>query len=78
MDWSEDIETVLKTIGSKSFILSEYHKQRYINLLDKQKYFKIPVIIFSGINSVVAVGFSNYIPQTTISMIICLLSLYVV
>ena len=75
MEWSDDIETVLKTIGIKSFVLSEFHKKRYNILMEKQKYFKIPVIILSGINSVVAVGLSNYMPQTTISMMTCLLSL---
>jgi len=74
-DWNDDQEKILKTIGDKAFLMSEFHKNRYSELRDKLKFFKIPIIVFSGINSVIAVGMSNYMDQDTISMINCLLAL---
>ena len=39
------------------------------------KYFKIPVIILSSINSVIAIGLSTFIIQTLVSVITCIISL---
>ena len=73
--WSDDEEKILKIIGDKCFTMSEVHKKNYVKLQDKLKYYKIPVIIISGINSVIAVGLNNYLPQDAISITNCLLAL---
>ena len=44
-------------------------------LQGKLRYFRVPVIIISGLNSVISVGLQPYIPQSTISVTTCLLSL---
>jgi hypothetical protein len=73
--WSPDIEHILDNIRLNSIIMSEEHKIRFLRLRGILRYFRLPVIIISGINSVVSVGFQPYIEQGTISAITCLLSL---
>jgi hypothetical protein len=74
-DWTADIEQVLENIRINCIILNKEHKNRYFTLKENLKYYKIPVIIFSSINSIVSVGLQPYLPQGTISMMTCLLAL---
>jgi hypothetical protein len=74
-DWSTDIENVLENIRINSVILSNEHKRRYFTLNEKLKYYRLPVIVLSGINSIVSVGLQPYIEQGVISIITCLLAL---
>jgi hypothetical protein len=74
-DWTTDIENVLESIRVNCIILSKEHKNRYFALKENLKYYKIPVIIFSSINSIVSVGLQPYLAQGTISMMTCLLAL---
>ena len=75
LEWSGDEELILKKISEKCFSMSEFHKKKYIELQNTLKYYKIPVIIISGINSVIAVGMSDYLPQNVISATNCVLAL---
>ena len=75
MHWSKDIESILDTIRQNSVLMNEEHKKRYMVLKSKLRYFRLPVIVIAGINSVVSVGFQPYVAQGTISAITCLLSL---
>lgn len=75
MDWTTDIEGVLENIRINCVILSNEHKKRYFQLKNTLQYFRLPVIILSGINSIVSVGLQNYLEQQTISMMTCLLAL---
>lgn len=74
-DWTTDIEQVLENIRINCIILNKEHKSRYFTLKENLKYYKIPVIIFSSINSIISVGLQPYLPQGTISMMTCLLAL---
>lgn len=74
-DWTEDIENVLDKICKNSSVLSEAHKKNYFRLKNTLQYFRLPLIVISGINSVIAVGMQNYLEQKTISGITCILSL---
>lgn len=74
-DWSVDIEIVLDNIRHNCVLLSKEHKDRYFSLKNTLQYFRLPVIIISGINSIISVGFQNYVKQETISMMTCLLAL---
>lgn len=74
-DWTPDIENVLESIRINCIILSKEHKHRYFDHKENLKYYKIPVIIFSSINSIISVGLQPYLPQGTISMMTCLLAL---
>ena len=75
--WTNEIEVILHQICDKSYTMSNSHKQNYFEISNRLKYFKIPVIILSGINSVVSVGLTEYLDQQTISAITCLLALLV-
>lgn len=66
---------MLESIRKNSVHLSNYHKKRYLKYKGYAKYFKIPLIILSGLNSVISVGLQSYLPQNYISVISCLLSL---
>jgi hypothetical protein len=59
-NWSKDIEDRLEAIQDNSAQQSLISKQEYIELMHVQKFFKIPVIVLSGINSVFAVGLNSY------------------
>jgi hypothetical protein len=75
MEWTTDIETVLENIRVNSVLLSKEHKKKYFSFKGVLQYFRLPVIIISGINSIVSVGLQPYIEQETISMMTCLLAL---
>lgn len=74
-DWTNDIDTVLDNIRINSVILSKEHKNRYFDLKENLKYYRLPVIVLSGINSIVSVGLQPYLQQSSISMATCLLAL---
>ena len=75
VEWTEDIEKVLDKIRINCVILSKQHRERYFNLKGTLQYFRLPVIILSGINSIISVGFQPYFEQGAISMMTCLLAL---
>ena len=74
-DWTQDIEIVLEQIRINSVLLSKEHKKRYFYLLQTLKYFRLPVILLSGVNSIISVGLQPYVNQGAISMMTCLLAL---
>ena len=74
-NFSNDIEIILENIRLNSILLSKEHKKRYLILKNNLKYFRLPVIIISAINSIIAIGGSSFINQSYISLSNCLLSL---
>jgi len=75
MDWTDDIDKVLDNIRINCVRLSNLHKQRYFELQSRLKYFRLPVIILNGVNSIFAVGLQPYINQGTISLTNSLIAL---
>lgn len=75
-NWSDDIERILGDIRQNCIVYSEAHKRNYFTLKGYLKYFKIPVIILAGFNSVFSVGLQPYVEQGTISVLTCLISLF--
>jgi len=73
--WSDDIEALLKDMEYNSGILSQIHKANYLALHEYIKYFKLPIIVLSSVNSIFSVGLSTYLSQTLVSSINCLISL---
>ena len=73
--WSDDIEALLKDMEYNSGILSQIHKENYLSLHEYIKYFKLPIIVLSSVNSIFSVGLSVYLQQTLVSSINCLISL---
>lgn len=73
--WTHGIEYILEEIRLNSIAISEYHKEKYYHTKGYLKYFRIPTIVFSAMNSVFSVGLQPYCPQPFISLICCLISL---
>jgi hypothetical protein len=74
--WSDDIEQLLDNIRMNSVIMNEKHQQRYFYLKGQLRYFRVPVIVLSGFNSVISVGLQPFTNQQSISLITCLISLF--
>ena len=70
-----DIEAILDNIRQNSIILSAHHKKRHYYLKEKIKWFRLPTIVLSALNSVFSVGLQPYMEQKTISITNCLISL---
>jgi len=70
----DDIETILENIRINSVLLSKIHKKRYLELQQSLKYYRIPIIILSSINSIISVS-QQFIPQREITATNSLLSL---
>jgi len=75
MSWNDDYENVLESIRQNSLMMKKYHTKNYISLKAQLKYYKIPVIVISALNSVSSVGLERYIKQQYISGITCILAL---
>jgi hypothetical protein len=76
MNWTNDYEKILENIRTNSVLMSNYHKKRFYHYKGLLKYFRIPLIIISALNSVFSVGLQPFIEQGTISVLCCLLSLF--
>jgi hypothetical protein len=76
-NWSQDIENQIRNVESNCKKNSQIAKNRYLLLIEQIKYFRIPVIFFSGINSVFAVGLNSYMSQSSVSVITCMISFLV-
>jgi hypothetical protein len=74
-DWKPDIEGILEKIRLNSVVLNEHHKERYYHYKSYLKFFKLPLIVLSSVNSIVAVGLNSYMEQSNVSLLTCLLSL---
>ena len=72
--WSTDIEERLEAIQNNCAQQALVSKQEYLELMYLQRFFKIPVIVLSGINSVFAVGLNAYASQDAVSIINCILA----
>ena len=72
---NSDIELILENIRYNCVVMSEQHKKRFLALKGVLRYFRIPIIILSGVNSVISVGLQPYLEQGAISIITCLVSL---
>ena len=57
----EDIEILLENIRQNCVLLNREHKKRYLRLKQTLKYFRIPIIVLSGVNSLLSVSLQNYI-----------------
>jgi len=74
-EWTSDIETILTNILENCSLISEHHKQEYKTLQERLKYFKVPVIVISAVNSVFSFALLAWLSQKTTTSINCFLSL---
>jgi hypothetical protein len=75
MDWTEDIYNVLDNIRINSLLLSKKHKTRYFELRASIKWYRLPVIVLNGANSIISVGLQPYTTQGVISITTSLIAL---
>jgi hypothetical protein len=75
--FTDDIEEILDCIRKNCVILTDYHRIKYFKLLECVKYYRIPCIILSGVNSVLSVGLAKFVVQDAVSVANCLISLIV-
>jgi len=75
MDYDVSIEKILNNIRQNCIELNKFHKKRYFELSYSIKYYRLPVIIFNGINSIIAVGLQKYISQEILSLLTSLIAL---
>ncbi len=73
--WTDGIESALDNIYNNSVKISEYHNTKYHYYKGFQKYFRVPIIILSGMNSVFSVGLQPFFGQGLISVLCCGISL---
>jgi hypothetical protein len=73
--WSKDVEKLLEKIRVNSTVLSHHHKAYYNYLKDKLKFFRIPTIIISAVNTVLSISLGMYTQWSDV--IICCLNLAV-
>ena len=73
--WQDDIDKVLDNIRINCVILSKLHKKRYFELKSSLKWYRLPVIILNGANSIISVGLQPYATQGAISLTTSLIAL---
>ena len=74
-DWNTSIETILYNIRANCVILSRLHKNRYFLLKSRLVWYRLPVIILNGFNSIISIGMQPYATQGAISLTTSLISL---
>ena len=76
-EWTDDIEIILNQVRENCVILYKYHLDRYYQYKRILPFFKIPVLVLSSFNSVFSVGLQPYMKQESISVLICVVSLFI-
>jgi len=76
-EWTSDIEEILDKIRINSNTMCEFHKTNYYRAKGMLKFFKLPTIVLSGLSSIFSVGLQPYVDQVTISLITCLIGLFI-
>ena len=72
-----DIEKILEQIRQNAVLLSKQHKKNYLELKNSLKYYRLPIIVISALNSAFSIGLQPFIKQSSISLINCGLAMAV-
>jgi len=73
--WSSDIILILNNLLDNIKNLESIHKNNYLSLQILLFRVRLPIIIFSALNSILAIGLNTYCSQNITSAVNCLLSL---
>jgi len=73
--WTNEMVEILDNMRINCSNLSEYYIYRYQRNKRTLTYFRVPIILFSGVNVFIAVGLQTYLDQTKISIINSIISL---
>jgi len=66
-NWDKRTEELLEKIRVNSIELENYHKKRYFGVKRALVWYRLPVIILSSLNALIAVSLTEYISQNIIS-----------
>lgn len=73
--WSKDMDQILDKMRVNCYELSEYHSYQYKFYKDKIVWFRVPIIVLSGLNTFAAVGFRGITTTNNIAIITSVISL---
>jgi len=73
--WTKDIDDILHSIRLNSLRLCKRHKERYFANKYRIMWYRLPVIVLNGANSIISVGLQPYADQGTISLTTSLIAL---
>lgn len=74
-DWTEEETQVLNNIRVNCVHFTNAHKSSYFRLKDTLIWYRLPIIILSGCNSIISVGLQAYASQGAISITTSLIAL---
>ena len=66
-NWNDEIERLLNQIRNNCIELEQFHTKTYFGIKKIVVWFKLPIIVLSSINALVAVALTNYVQQQYIS-----------
>jgi hypothetical protein len=75
--WSHDVENLLFKIAYNCEEFSRYHRKAYFSFKEVIKYFAIPIIALSTINSVIGPGLQPYLAQQYITLIVTVINMLI-
>ena len=75
--WTTNIERILDKLRINCCQLSNFHKYKYKYCKGQIKWFRLPIITITSVNTFVSVGTQEYLQQSTISIITSVLSLII-
>ena len=75
--WTMNIERILDKLRINCCQLSNFHKYKYQHCKGQIKWFRLPVITITSINTFASVGLQEHLRQETISIITSVLSLII-
>jgi hypothetical protein len=73
--WTNDIDNLLNNIRINCLFLCKAHKKRYFTNKDRLIWYRLPVIVLNGANSIISVGLQPYADQGIISLTTSLIAL---
>lgn len=74
--WCDNIERVLDKLRRNCAQLSSYHNYKYQYCKKNVVFFKVPIIMLSGINTFISVGINKMVSQDIVSIATSLISLF--
>lgn len=76
-NWNANVLDLLEKVRSNAYILSDYHRKRFIYFKSYSKYFDIPILVFSSVGASFSVGTQDYLEQSVISAVSCFIGLII-
>jgi hypothetical protein len=76
-NWSNEIENILQKIRINSVVLSDRHRNNFLEYKNLSKFFDVPIIVVSTISASFSVGSQSYMSQELVSTVTCSISMFI-